>query len=168
MTVSQEPAADAGDNQARLSGDALVQLDADLHCLAFSDAIGVSGSAAQSALERLAEAGGVIRVLADDLDENVLQAALGQHQLSEGPTGSRLRELAQSDGSLLAMFQRRAGQFDAVIARRRDTGAGTGEINDPPLESDDACVIAAATVLVSSAGGPLMLAAALYGASQVC
>lgn len=171
MTDSNESAADTASgsaNQARLSGDALAQLYADLQCVAFSDAIGVSAGAAQNALERLAAAGPVIQALSADLDDDVLQAALAQQQLSDGPTGSRLRELAQPEGSLAALFQRRAALLDALIARRRGTGTGTGEISDPPLVSDDACVLAAATVLVSSAGGPLLLAVALYGASQVC
>jgi len=161
--------AGSGENEMRISGQALVQLYADLQCLTFSDALGLSADgAAQNALERLAEAGPVINALAADLDDDVLQAALAQAQLSGAPAAERLRELGGSDGSLAALFRGRASQFEAAIARRRGTPSSTAEIDDPPLVSDDACVLAAATVLVSSAGGPLLLAVALYGASQVC
>jgi hypothetical protein len=155
------------DGSQPASGSQLAQLYADLQFLMFCDQFGDStaGPELDAVLGRLATHAPILKRLAGGLNEDDLQSVLSD-KLSDGPVADRLRGMAQADGSLAAMLQRRAERFEQVIAGRRNPAAVT--FSDEPITSDDACVLAAAGVLIGSVGGPIMLAITLYQASQVC
>jgi hypothetical protein len=125
----------------------------------------VAGPELDACVQRLGTTGPALARLAGELDETRIQRVVSEY-LGE-PVLDRLSGMAQREGSLVAMLQRRVDLFDQVVRRQRDAGPDVF-FSDPPITSDDACVLAAATVVVSSAGGPLAFAAALLMASQAC
>lgn len=155
---------------ARLLGDVheflvLADLKAELARSAPADAKSLQAVADEmnTTLSRITKGQELIVRIVSQLGEDGLRSRLfEQMETADNAALARVEALARSEGSLVAMFERRAALLPDLATSLPVRAAA-------PLSTDDAaCVVALTTFGLSTALGAFATAAAALGVAQAC
>lgn len=154
---------------ARLLGDihrflVLADLKAELARSATVDAKSLLAVADEmnAVVIRLVEAQESIAGIIAQLGEDGMRSRLFDPMNRADSTGlARAEAVARSEGSLVAVFERRAALLPDLASR-------VAVLAEAPLQSDDACLLALLALGLSTPGGPLATAAAAAQVAHAC